>query len=370
MKILEQMKIIENGGVQSFVFNTTSLITSNDISFYSDVPSTSPHYDAVINECGRMVYYPSCDFTKVKSRLKRIIGKRIAFFKFLKLNKFDIVHINASRTHDVSYAAAARLAGCKKVIIHIHNAVIENKLSARFIDSLSRMLVYCSGDIFLACSERAALYMYPKRIIEQNKYTIINNGIFSEKFVFNTSKRDYCRHMLNIDDKLVIGNVGRLSYLKNHRFLLRIFSEIKKKADNSVLIIVGGGELEDELIALANELDISESIIFIGEAADTSEYLCAMDAFVMPSLSEGLGIAAIEAQCCGLKTFCSDTVPKEAAVTDLCSFIPLSADAADWADRILSRCIGYERTDRTNDIQRAGYDIRSTANLLNQIYNS
>ncbi len=370
MNVLEQLKIIENGGVQAFVFGTTQYINNEsiNISFYSDVKSVSEHYNEIIEKSSRKVFYPPVDFTCERNRFKRIIGKRREFYKFLKKNKYDVVHIHANRTHDVSYAVMAKLAGCPAVILHIHNAVREKSTREKILSFFSRILMSLSADVFIACSESAAEHMFPAYIIRQQKYILLNNGINTASFIYSEQKRIDFRRKYTLENKFVIVNVGRLSKLKNHRFLLKIFDEVCRKKTDCVLILAGKGELEGELKQLAEASPFYGSIIFTGELADPSCCLCAADVFVLPSISEGLGIAAVEAQAAGLHTICSDTVPPEAAVTELCEFLPLSASAEVWADKILSYADGYERRDMSGQIRAAGYDINDTAKKLEEIY--
>lgn len=370
MNILEQLKIIENGGVQAFIFGTVKNIHNKhlNISFYSDVRSVSSHYDSLIRNSDREFFYPPVDFTCEKKRIKRIWGKRREFYKFLKSHKFDIVHIHANRTHDVSYALMAKLSGCPTVILHIHNAVREYKISEKILTFFCRIFMLFSADIFIACSESAAEHMFPSKILKEKKYILLKNGIDPAKFKFCNKKRLDFRNTFGLENKFVIANVSRLSKLKNHKFLIKIFEEVCKKNPNSMLILSGKGEMESDIKQLAFDSVFSDRIIFTGELADPSECLCAADVFVMPSLSEGLGIAAIEAQASGLHTICSDTVPPEAAVTDLCEFLSLSAPPEVWAKKILSYDNGYERKDMSEQIRAAGYDINDTAQKLEEIY--
>ena len=108
--------------------------------------------------------------------------------------------------------------------------------------------------------------------------------------------------------------------------------------------------------------------MFLGAVDNVSPLYQALDCFVFPSLSEGLGIAAVEAQTAGLVTVCSDGVPRETGITELCSFMPLSASPKEWAEHIISRASGYERKSFADEVRAAGYDIKDTAKQLEKIY--
>ena len=89
---------------------------------------------------------------------------------------------------------------------------------------------------------------------------------------------------------------------------------------------------------------------------------------MLPSRFEGLGIVAVESQAAGLRTLCADTVPTEAAVTELAEYLSLDDPKEKWADTILSYNSGYERKNMSAEIKNARYDIRQSAKQLEEIY--
>ena len=108
--------------------------------------------------------------------------------------------------------------------------------------------------------------------------------------------------------------MGRLAPEKNHAFLLQVFAEIHHALPNAVLLLAGRGPLEDELRAKAAQLGLGEAVRFLGVCDDVPEVLRAMDVFLMPSTSEGLAMAAVEAQASGLPCVLSTGVPELALV--------------------------------------------------------
>ena len=200
------------------------------------------------------------------------------------------------------------------------------------------------------------------------KFVLLKNGIDTSRFAFDAKIRKAERERLGIGDCFAVGNVGRLAPLKNHTFLLDVFAELLKLLEKSVLVIAGDGELSESLRQKANTLGISGKVMFLGSVDNVSPLYQALDCFVFPSLSEGLGIAAVEAQTSGLVTVCSDGVPKEAGITDLCSFMPLSASPKEWAEHISSRTSEYERKSYADEVRAAGYDIKDTAKQLEKVY--
>ena len=197
--------------------------------------------------------------------------------------------------------------------------------------------------------------------------TTINNGIETDRFSFSPEVREAVRKELGLGDALVLGHVGRFAPQKNHAFLLDIFHQVHEKNHNAVLLLAGTGPLEDTVKRKAEQLGLMDHVRFLGVRPDVNRILQAVDVFVLPSLYEGLSIAAVEVQAAGVPCIISDAVPKACALTDLVEFVPLEASPAHWADVILQRCAS-DRTDRSEEIRSAGYDIQSTADWLQDFY--
>lgn len=155
---------------------------------------------------------------------------------------------------------------------------------------------------------------------------------------------------------------------KNHIFLLKVLSRIVALDNNYVLVLIGTGSLKVKIKELAKKMALGPNIRFIEYTSQVQKYLWAGDLFVLPSLHEGLGIAAIEAQAAGLKTIVSDAVPKEAYISKNISSISLDKGYKAWAKKILSINLDYKRLPEVKSIKQAGYDIKDTAMLLQEFY--
>jgi glycosyltransferase involved in cell wall biosynthesis len=139
------------------------------------------------------------------------------------------------------------------------------------------------------------------------------------------------------------------------------------KIDNAVLLLAGNGKHQDEIKSLTEKLGIAEKIIFLGQRDDMYDFYNAMDLFILPSLYEGFGIVAIEAECNGLKTLLSDQVPKTAAITDNAEHLPLDLDT--WCEKIHAIYKnGYERKDSSEIVRKAGFDMADNIKILEKIY--
>ena len=202
----------------------------------------------------------------------------------------------------------------------------------------------------------------------KKKYSVINNAIDTSKFHYDSSERCACRKELNIEPgAFVIGHVGRFNAQKNHSFLLDIFCAVLKKNKESMLLLVGEGDLESHIKMLAAQRGISNKVLFLGIRKDIHRIYQAMDVFVMPSLFEGLPVSGIEAQACGLPCVFSNTISFDTKITDNVSFVPLNISPSDWADNILN----YQNTTRSDQsgiVKAKGYDITIQAKLLEDFY--
>ena len=135
-------------------------------------------------------------------------------------------------------------------------------------------------------------------------------------------------------------------------------------------MLVGVGDLMPIIKQKVESLGLKESVIFAGLRSDVHKMMSAFDVFLFPSLYEGLGIVVIEAQTAGLHTVCSNTIPKEVAVTNLVEFQSLNEFSTTWANVILKYSEPYVRSNMQQEIIKAGYDIQTTAKWLENFYTS
>ena len=117
-------------------------------------------------------------------------------------------------------------------------------------------------------------------------------------------------------------------------------------------------------------LGLEEAVRFLGMRDDVPALMQAMDLFVLPSRSEGLGLVLIEAQAAGLRAIASSGVPPEAKITELLTYLPLENGPEAWAEEMAKAAGGYERTDRRRQVMEAGYDLSSQAARIEQLYES
>lgn len=219
---------------------------------------------------------------------------------------------------------------------------------------------------FWSCSPLAGKFMFPSKV--HNKITVVNNAVDTDVFCPDAEKRNEIRKELGIkQDEKVVGHVARMCAAKNQVFLLEVMLEVLKLQPEAKLLFVGDGELKQNIVDKAKMLNISESVIFTGTRNDIADLLCAMDVFVLPSFSEGLGLSAIEAQACAVPCVVSDAVPKAVDVSGCVEFVSLEKSASQWAQIVLQQS-DKKIEDPAIKIRKSGYDIKAEAVKIYSIF--
>lgn len=349
---------MDAGGIETLVMNLYRCIDRNLVQFDFLLHRESKgFYDDEIKKMGgRMYYVPS-----INPFHHRKYIESLDYF-FLTHHEYKIVHahINAYSFYVLRAAAKARIP---IRIAHSHIANPSINLKAPFVFYCKLKIKKFATHLF-ACSEIAGEWLFGKTIHKSKKFHIIKNAIDSKKYTFDANKRSLVRKELLIDDKFVFIHVGRFVHQKNHRFLIDFIKQYYTHNSNISLLLLGEGEDKDKIKKMVQENQLDNVVKFLGVTSNVNEYLSASDCFLFPSLFEGLGIVAIEAQTAGLLTICSDKVPKEANISPLYHSVKL--DVNQWVNEVLKN-VNYKRL-HNNFAFNSGYDIGETANWLQDFY--
>lgn len=366
IKVLEVFgEPISNGGQESFVFNTLQHMDFQKIRvdvltpYYCD----NPTYRAIIQKRRGKIAEFNLPFLPGKSRFNILKPLNI----FLSDHKYDIVHVHSGSISVLTEVAlAARLHKIRKIIVHSHCASDHKTIKYRLVKLISMPIIgYCATD-FCACSKVAGEWKFSGRIVK-NDLQIINNGIDLKKFAYDVDIRNEYRKRLKIpEDSIVIGHVGRFSMQKNHMFLIDIFAELKKKYSNCKLLLIGSGEMQEDVSAKVKNIGLIDDVIFVGNVDNVNVYMQVMDIFVLPSLYEGLPIVGVEAQAAGLPIVVSTNVSSELKLTENVSYVELDNTTAWVAEIVKYMYVG--RLDNQQMLIEKGYDVKSTARLLQNMY--
>lgn len=311
-------------------------------------------------------------FYKVE-RMRNIFKYIESLRNVIKKHDYDIVYFNFSFAN-ILPVLIAKSAGAKKIFLHAHATGIES--NSRFKRNILWLyhkvslfwISFIKIDHFFACSDAAGKFIFGNSIIHNSNYTVMNNAIDLNQYKYTKQRANEIRTMLNIDDNdFVLGHIGRFAYAKNHEFLIQVFYELSKIHKKVKLLLVGKGDLENNIKELVKKLGIDDKVIFIGTSNDVASLMQAMDSFILPSRFEGLGMVGIEAQAAGLPCFVSSVCPPELKVTDLVKFISLDKPAKEWAEIIIC---GNKvlRKDRSKEITSAGYNIEKEIKKIEAFY--
>ena len=274
--------------------------------------------------------------------------------------EWSALHIHAPH-FAVFIAQYAKRAGIKKICVHCHSTEFSLKGNSKRNELLSLYSKYFIKDRF-ACSDNAGKLWYGNK-----PFTVINNAIDCKKFAFDEKIRAAKRKELGLRDEFVVAHIGRTDIpQKNHNYLLTVFNEIVQINENSVLLLIGG-EKTDLLFDFCKKQGIEDKVRFMGIRHDIPELLCASDVFVFPSTKEGLPVSVIEAQASGLPVVMSDTVTKEAIITDLVIPASLSLSPSYWA-MVCTEDIDTSRPDTFKTLQEKKWDINSVSEILEAYY--
>lgn len=347
-----------SGGIESFLTRTLSCMDRDDL-----------RIDLVTTQINKSVF--TNELTRTGIRLIPLSGSKSnwlsncrRFRQILNENHYDIIHLNAFQGLQLVYLYIAKRAGVPVRIAHSHGSDLRKsplRPAKLLLHRMGQHLFGKSATHHLACSAQAAAFLFGVNM----PFQFIPNGIDTDRFRFRTEDRDRVREELGLAEKFVIASVGRLQNGKNHTFLLDVIKILVKQRSNAVLLLVGEGEERDTLARKAAALGIDDHVLFYGTSNRVEELLWCADTFVFSSLSEGLGLVAVEAQAAGLPTLCSPFIPLEANVTDLFHSLPL--DSADWADA-LTKISSTEREQYADTVKNAGFDSRTAAALIHSFY--
>lgn len=358
IRILQCVDSMDAGGIQSFIMNVYRNIDRDIIQFDFLIHKRSiGFFEKEIEQMGGKIYI-------IPSRHDGIFKNRKALDEFFQQHsEYKAVHLHESSLSYIEPLRFAKKYGIGIRIMHSHNTHIPGSKIHYILHKYNLLNINKYATNKLACGQLAGEWMFGKK--ENNSFNVIYNGININMFNYDKKLRMDTRKQLGIDYEIVIGHIGRFMKVKNHEFLIKIFCEILRYKPNSKLVLVGDGELLDDLKKLTKYLNIDDSVIFLGVRSDIPNLLQAMDVMVMPSFFEGFPVTAIEAQASGLPIVMSDTITDEAVIKQNTMMISLEESPEVWALSIL-KCLN--RIPNNSILFERGFDISHTVKELTNIY--
>lgn len=353
-KVAQMLYMFSMGGVENFLMNMYRNIDRNEYQFdFILQVDYEGYFEKEIEGMGGKIY-------RIPRFEKHPIKHIVALYRILKNGNYIAFHRHTANSVVFYDMIIAKCAGIKTRIAHSHSTTHEHKI----INYLSRPFLKMFSTKNLACGIEAGKWLYGN-----GKFEVLNNGIDVQKFCFNDNMRKVYRQKLNINDKIVIGHVGRFENPKNHKFLIDMFAKLCKKSDKYELILCGEGSLREKMQIACKEKGIEGKVKFLGARQDVNCILQAMDIFAFPSLYEGLPITLIEAQMSGIPIIMSDKIAKETIYNSNVQVLGISdSDIDEWCEKIIK--YKEESINRKNIAENLikDYDVKSIVNKLEKIY--
>ena len=328
--------------------------------FFCDIDSNSVPKEEIESLGGKVYMIPP--YQKIFANLK-------AMKKIFKENKYSILH-GYNSTMNIFAMFAGKQCG---IPVRINESISMGHKSDKknLLKNLLKPFSRCFATHYMSNGEACGRWQFGNKLFDAGKVTVFKTVIDTEKNKFEPELRAKCRKEYGLGDNLVIGHIGRFTAQKNTLFVIDVFNEIVKKEPKAKLLLIGYGELENEMLGRIKEYGIEDHVVFLGKCEDIHQFYNAMDCFLLPSLYEGLPVVGVEAECCGLPMFFSTEIPKESSpCDDLGFFWGLDKSAIEWAEFVIYKtkaAMGIRRS-REIDVKSAGFDSVEEAISLVEYY--
>jgi glycosyltransferase involved in cell wall biosynthesis len=324
---------------------------------------------APFNQAGANTHYIRFSWRTPVTTFRRL-------YLTIKQLECDVVHCHVDYLAGI-VLPAAWLANCKRRITHLHTTQYQFGQGKGMIKHAAGIFLRTSCLMFstaiVGCS-RAALQAFGLRP-SHPKASVLHCSVPMENI-----RRATCRNRQDIRDGLgwsqkskIVLHVGRHAAAKNLKFALEVFQVAGDWSEDLRLVLVGSGELTDDLQAKSAKMGLSDRVEFLGQRSDVYEIMLAADMLLFPSVYEGLPITVVEAQACGLPVLMSDAVTQEVCVAkDLVYSMSLTAGNESWARKIVSLLnkTARDRRKSFSAVETTDFNIATTLPILDGLYRS
>ena len=342
-----------SGGLERYIFN-----------FFSNLNREKYVVDFLSQESNIPIAYEE-DIKQLGGNIVNAIKRDGNFFRHyyelicLLHNKYDVIYYNTLDLANVDFLLLAKIFNKSTIrIVHAHNSQMASKGIRFFLMRIHQKFITKISDKRYACSKLAGDWMFAGK-----DYQVINNAIDLDKFCFDPDRKRDMIKQLGLDGKIVWGTVGRLSEQKNPLFLVEIMKYAHEMNPNIVFLHIGKGELRDDMILRIKSYHLENNYFLLGEKKNAEDYYQIMEKFVFPSIDEGFGFSALEAQAMGIQTFITDGkhLTNEVDIHAGCmTYISLKKTAKEWADEIIhiQAIPDCKRNEYGKFAREAGFDLK------------
>ncbi|MCU5377756.1 glycosyltransferase family 1 protein [Bacillus cereus] len=358
-RVLHIVSAMDRGGAEALLMNVYRNIDREMVQFdFVSHKSEESDYDKEIIALGGKIHrISSLGQLGPLSYIKELV-------RVMSSNQYVAAHAHTDYQGGF-VAIAAKVAGIKIRICHSHsnNWPMGSGVKGKVLLSFLRTIITYAGTNYCACSVESARFLFQKNI-DNSKVKIMKNAIDINQFVnANIQDDNAVKNEFNISvEQKIIGHIGRFSESKNHIFILKVFNEVLKYDPNFMLVLVGDGPLKNSIELESKRLGIYEKVRFLGVRKDIPRIIRMFDVFLFPSLFEGFGIVALEAQCVGVPCVVANTITKNVDMgLGIISFVSLDENLKIWSAEI-QRVLEKEKLNTeiiADTISKLGFDIKS-----------
>lgn len=371
IRVLQVFTTMGRGGAESMIMNYYRNIDRTKVQFDFLVHRQErAAFDDEIEQMGGVIYrMPAINPINPKKYYKALR----AFFNTHNTYKIVHSHLNTFSTFPLKIAEEYKIP---TRIAHAHIAMdpitLKHTLKSipNTIEALKKVVkLYVKRTIHkhtthsFACGKKAGTWLYGKNA----QFHIMNNAISAHNFAYDIDKESELKKNFNIQDKIVLGHIGRFTHQKNHTFLIDILADVLVSNKNYVLVLIGDGPLKQNTIEKAKKLHIFDQILFLGLKTNISELIQMIDVFVFPSLYEGLPVTLVEAQAAGLKILASNNITEEVKLTEDIQFLPITEGTTPWVNALL-KLDKITKNKNFDKIVAGNYDIINNSNEIQNFY--
>ena len=372
LRILHVLGAMNRGGAETGHVRALNHIDRKQFQMDCLVHTTEPcAYDAEIRALGSQII-PCLHYSKpwiYAQNFKKVLRD---------YGPYDVIHCHLHYFSGYSLFLAWQ-AGVKMRIAHSHvdGRLLQKNFSPfrQIYSQVMKQLIWRFATLGLAVSRPAAADLFGTNWEGDPRWRVLYYGIDLAPFR-QAADSQALRFELGIPaDAFVLGHVGRFTQEKNHTFLLDIAAEVCKREPKTYLLLVGDGPLRPDIAQKAQQIGLANRIIFAGLRSDVPHLMQgAMDAFVLPSLYEGLPTVVVEAQAAGLPCVISNVIAEETTtIKSLIWQMSLNEPASAWANTILSAWHSPKNINPTEALtimEQSSFNIIRGVKLLQEVYDA
>ncbi|MBR2994882.1 glycosyltransferase [Candidatus Saccharibacteria bacterium] len=369
IKLMHLIHGLSTGGAETLVKNYLLNLdkTRFDVVLVCLYHEKESPYEEIVEKSGaRIIFVEDLLFAKrrkgIVSRVFHMLNKYYMVRKIIKRESPDILHTHLPLNSMVKFARPEK----KTAILHtVHN----DPRKLWFCSGRKRVRDYNAARWLVKHYDMTFIVLHEemkneiKKMFDVPDAVVLNNGVDVDK-IKAAKNQKMIRNELGIPiDAFVMGHIGRFSRVKNHAFLVDVFKEVAKRNNKAFLLMVGEGLDRKIVINKLNSGNLIGRYLILDNRDDVPDLLGAMDAFVFPSLYEGLPLSLIEAQIARKPCFVSDRINEHAFISNLVVKLSIERSAAEWSDALLA----YEKPKRVL-VDEKNWDIKKITKKLEQIY--